>query len=69
MSSTSSGGETRRKAYSAKVQAKAHPNSSCSFCWFVLAIYPTLDGMTPRDTATFSQHLRKVHGLTYEITP
>jgi hypothetical protein len=68
MSTTSSGG-TGRKAYSAKVQAKAHSSSSCSFCWFVLAIYPTLEGMTPRDSTTFLEHLRKAHGLTHEIAP
>jgi hypothetical protein len=67
--STTSSGETGRKTYSAKVQAKAHSSSSCSFCWFVLAIYPTLKGMTPKDSTTFQEHLTKVHGLTREITP
>jgi len=69
MNATSSGGERGRKAYSAKAEAKAQPGSSCSFCWFVLAIYPTLKGMTPRDATTFREHLRKVHGLVHEIAP
>jgi len=69
MSGTSSGGETERKAYSAKVQAKAQSSSACSFCWFVLTIYPTLKGMTPRDAATFREHLTKAHGLKHEIAP
>lgn len=69
MNTAASGGETERKAYSVKVQAKAHSNTSCSFCWFVLTIYPTLKGMTPRDGATFSEHLKKAHGLKQEILP
>ena len=69
MSSTPFGRDRESKAYSAKVQAKAQPSSGCSFCWFVLTIYPTLKGMTPRDTTTFQEHLRKAHGLTHEIAP
>lgn len=69
MSGTSSGGETERKAFSAKVQPNGQSTSACSFCWFVLTIYPTLKGMTPRDTATFQEHLRKVHGLKHDIAP
>jgi hypothetical protein len=67
MNSTASGGETERKARSAKVQIKAHANTSCSFCWFVLTIYPTLKGMTPRDDTTFREHLKSAHGLKQEI--
>ncbi len=69
MSSTSFGRDEEGKAFSAKVQAKAKSSSGCSFCWFVLAIYPTLKGMTPRDTTTFQEHLRKAHGLRHEIAP
>ena len=69
MNSTASGGETERKAFSAKVQARAHSSTSCSFCWFVLTVYPTLKDMTPRDGATFREHLRKAHGLNREILP
>jgi hypothetical protein len=69
MSSTSFGRDRESKALSAKVQADAQSNSGCSFCWFVLAIYPTLKGMTPRDTTTFQEHLKKAHGLRDEISP
>jgi len=70
MNSTASGdGPHQKKAYSAKLQAKAHPSDSCSFCWFVMAIYPTLKDMTPRDGATFREHLKKAHGLSQEIQP
>ena len=67
MQGVTSGGNKERKAYSAKVQARAQSSSSCSFCWFVLTIYPTLKGMTARDAATFREHLRKAHGLKHEI--
>jgi hypothetical protein len=56
-----------RKAYSVNVQAKAQSSTSCSFCWFVLGIYPTLHGMTERDTSTFKAHLAQVHGLRDDI--
>jgi hypothetical protein len=56
-----------RKAYSVNVHAKAQSNTSCSFCWFVLGLYPTLAGMTERDTSTFKVHLEKAHGLRDEI--
>lgn len=56
-----------RKAYSVNVHAKAQSNTSCSFCWFVLGLYPTLRGMTERDTSTFKVHLEKMHGLKEEI--
>ena len=62
-------GGNGRKLYSADVQAKAQSSNSCSFCWFVLALYPTLQGMTPRDGATFRGHLQKAHGLKEEIEP
>jgi tryptophan 2,3-dioxygenase len=69
MNSTASGRETERKVYTAKVQAKAHSSASCSFCWFVLTVYPTLKGMTPRDSDTFREHLMKAHGLKQDIAP
>jgi hypothetical protein len=69
MNSTASGKGTERKAYTAKVQTKAHSNSDCPFCWFVQTLYPTLKGMTPRDGATFNEHLKKSHGLKQEILP
>jgi hypothetical protein len=56
-----------RKAYSVNVHAKAQSNTSCSFCWFVLGLYPTLTGMTERDASTFKAHLAKLHGLKEEI--
>lgn len=58
-----------KKLYSAKVEAKAQSSSSCSFCWFVLQLNPTLKGMNPRDEVTFREHLKKSHGLTEEIQP
>jgi hypothetical protein len=56
-----------RKAYSVSVHVKAQSSTSCSFCYFVLTLYPTLKGMIDRDTATFKLHLQKVHGLKDEI--
>jgi hypothetical protein len=56
-----------RKVYSVNVQVKAQSSTSCSFCYFVLTLYPTLKGMTDRDTATFKSHLQHTHGLTDEI--
>ena len=58
-----------RKAYSVNVEVKAQSSTSCSFCWFVLALYPTLTGLTERDSTTFKAHLQKAHGLTEEIRP
>jgi hypothetical protein len=58
-----------RKAYSASIRVEVPSNTSCSFCWFVLKLYPTLKAMTERDTATFRAHLEKVHGLRNEIEP
>ena len=69
MSGITSGEETQKKAYSTNVQAKAQSSSTCSFCWYVLSIYPTLKDMTPKDTATFQEHLTKAHGLSREIAP
>ena len=56
-----------KKAYAANIQAKAESSTSCAFCWFVMGIYPTLDGMIDRDSDTFKLHLEKVHGLCAEI--
>ena len=58
-----------RKAYAVNIHAKAQSSSSCSFCWFVMALYPTLKGMTDKDSITFKSHLEKSHGLTDEIKP
>jgi hypothetical protein len=69
MNTTESGGEREGKAYAAKLQTKAPSTASCSFCWFVLNTYPTLEGMTPRDGAVFQEHLKKAHGLEPEILP
>lgn len=57
------------KAYSLHIHAKAQSSNSCSFCWFVLTVYPTLRGMTPRDESTYTAHLQKSHGLQAEIDP
>ena len=69
MNGKASGKETESKATSGKPQAKAHSSTGCSFCWFVLTIYPTLKDMTPRDGATFREHLTKAHGLKRDILP
>jgi hypothetical protein len=63
------GGNGGRKAYSVNIQVKAHSSTSCSFCWFVLNLYPTLEGMTARDTTTYRAHLQKAHGLRDDIQP
>ena len=60
-------GNGGRKTYSVHVHAKAQSSTSCSFCWFVLTLYPTLEGMTERDNTTFRAHLQKSHGLEPEI--
>ena len=59
-------GDTR-KAFAANVQVKAQSSTSCSFCWFVMTIYPTLSGMIERDSDTFRLHLKKAHGLKPDI--
>ena len=61
--------EAAKKPYSVDVHGKAQSSTSCSFCWFVLSLYPTLKAMTPRDGATFTEHLKKAHGLLSEIEP
>ena len=55
------------RPYSVHVKVKAQSSTDCSFCWFVLALYPTLKRMTERDSATFTAHLTKAHGLKGEI--
>ena len=60
-------GRGERKAYSVSVHVKAQSSTGCSFCYFVLTLYPTLKGMTDRDTATFKSHLQQAHGLKEEI--
>ena len=60
-------GKGGRKAYAVNVQLKAQSSTSCSFCWFVMTLYPTMKGMTEKDTSTYRLHLEKIHGLTGEI--
>lgn len=60
------GGEGK-KLYTAKVKAKAQATTSCSFCWFVLQVNPSLKGMSQRDEATYKEHLKRSHGLRGEI--
>jgi hypothetical protein len=67
MTNAVSGEETQGKTYSAKIHVKSYSAASCAFCWFFLTIYPTLEGMSPRDEAIYSAHLKKAHGLTGEI--
>jgi len=56
-----------RKAFTANIQVKAHSSTSCTFCWFIMTIYPTLSGMTENDSTTYKMHLEKSHGLCAEI--
>lgn len=58
-------GKNGTKAYTVNLQARAQSTSSCAFCWFVVAVYPTLQGMTSRDESTYRSHLQKSHGLTF----
>lgn len=58
-----------KKTYSVNVQVKAQSSTSCSFCWFVLTLHPTLKGMPKNDEATFRAHLVKAHRLQGEIQP
>jgi hypothetical protein len=67
MTTTASGGEAQRKAYSARVHVRSFSSTSCAFCWFFLTIYPTLEGMAPKDKSIFAEHLKKSHGLSGEI--
>jgi hypothetical protein len=67
MNTSTPGKETQKKSDTAKVQARAQHGTSCPFCGFVLALYPTLKGMTERDGETFRDHLKKSHGLKPEI--
>lgn len=67
MNGAISGEEAGKRPYSAKAQANANSSAGCSFCWFVLSVYPTLKGMAPLDAAMFREHLKKVHGLVHEI--
>jgi hypothetical protein len=53
--------------FSVNIRAKAQSSSSCAFCWFILAMYPALEGMAGRDRTTFRAHLQKSHGLKEEI--
>ena len=44
---------------------------ACSFCYFVLTNYPTLDKneMDELDLQVFTLHLEQKHGLQSEIQP
>ena len=66
---TADNGKLTRNTYAVNFRAKTPSNNSCSFCWFVLATYPNLSGMTESDSATFRSHLQKEHGLQEEIQP
>jgi hypothetical protein len=68
MNSTASADNGERRAYS-RVEPKASSVTTCSFCWFVLSVYPALKGMTARDTGTFRDHLTTAHGLKQDISP
>ena len=67
MSSNRTSAEDVKAAYAVKSQVEAQSAPSCSFCLFVLATYPTLQKVEKRDSALFTAHLQKVHGLKQEI--
>ena len=56
-----------KRADSAKVHAELESDLGCTFCWFVLTLYPQLTGMNDDDAATYRDHLKKEHGLGREI--
>ena len=56
-----------KKTFAADIQVKAQSSTSCTFCWFVMTIYPTLKGMIEKDSDTFRLHLQTAHGLKPEI--
>jgi hypothetical protein len=66
MAGTGKPGE--RKVWT-RVESQSQTRSKCAFCDFVLILYPLLKGMTSRDQGTFTDHLRKSHGLKEEISP
>ncbi len=57
------------KAYAANIRVKTQSSTSCSFCWFVISIYPDLAGMSSSDEVTFRKHLIKSHGLKEPTLP
>lgn len=63
-------GARRRKRYSGDVELEA-PSSvaTCSFCRFVLTLYPDLKRLKEKDAVVFKAHLDQVHGLGGEIEP
>ena len=67
--SAADGSNVGSKAFSARINAKAPSSASCAFCWFVLTVHPTLNGMPERDTETYRAHLVQAHGLQREIQP
>ncbi len=69
MKSSVSGEEKERKPYASGVQDQTDSGVACSFCAFVLNIYPEFERMTPRDEGTFREHLKMEHGLIEEILP
>ena len=56
-----------KKSASAKVAAQVASGPDCTFCWFVLTLYPALTGMSDEDASTYKDHLKKAHGLGKEI--
>jgi hypothetical protein len=56
-----------KKSASAKVAAQVESGHDCTFCWFVLTLYPALTGMSDEDASTYKDHLKKAHGLGKEI--
>jgi hypothetical protein len=57
------------RADSAKVDAEVEKSSDCTFCWFVLTLYPALTGMSEKDAYSYKDHLKNEHGLGKDIQP
>jgi hypothetical protein len=67
--STSFGDGAEGRRSTAKVRTHAPSSEGCSFCAFVLTLYPDLTGMTTNDGTLYKQHLKNTHGLRDMILP
>ena len=63
MSATKPENQVRRKALVPSIPRRGPEGYACSFCDFVLCVYPTLDCMTDLDSTMYREHLKRAHGL------
>ena len=68
LSGIEEGGKDKEPS-SVEVLDRSRSGSGCSFCWFVIKVYPNLGRMSSRDAVLFTEHLKKAHGLRDEILP